>query len=96
MYATIVLGGSLLLEWLVLELLLLLLLPLWLEVVAYFTNAVSAGKLPLRSKLSMRAPARIKDAKLVMGWMLNKAAVAGCVPRIIISIDSSSEGLSLT
>ena len=59
-------------------------------------NAVSVGKQPLRSELSMQPSARIKDAKLVTGWMLNRALVVGCAPRMIISIDSSLEGLSRT
>ena len=70
---------------------LLLLLPL-----LSLANAVSAGKLPLRSVLSTRAPARIKDEKVVIGWMLSKPSTSGCAPRMIISIDSSSEGLSRT
>ena len=64
--------------------------------VACLANAVSAGKQPLQSELSTRAPTRIKDAKLVTGWMLNRAPMAGCAPRMIISIGSSSGGLSRT
>ena len=71
-YATAILGGSLLLGWLLLLLLLplvLLLLPLWLllEVVACLANAESVGKFPLCSELSTRVPARISDAKVVTG-----------------------------
>ena len=96
---TAVFGGSLLLGWLLplLLLLLLLLLPLWLAgVVACLANVVSAGKQPLRSELSMRVPARIKDVRVVTGYMLSKAPVADYAPQMIISIDSSSEGLSGT
>ena len=103
MYATTVLGRSLLLGWLLLLpllLLLLLQLPLLLllllGVMACLANAESAGKLPLHSELSTRAPARIRDAKVVIGWMLSRAPVDGGAPRMTISIDSSSEGLSRT
>ena len=62
MYALAGLGGSLLLEWLLLLplllLLLLLLLPLLLlGVVACLANVVRVGKQPLRSELSTRVPA---------------------------------------
>ena len=68
MYATAVIGGSLLLG-LLLLVLVLLLLPLWLllEVAACLVKAESAGKLPLRRELSTRVPARIKDANVVTG-----------------------------
>ena len=101
----VTLGGSLLLEWLLLLLLLLLLLPLplrlWLLLllpgaVSCLANAVSVGKRSLRSELSTRAPTRIKDAKVVMGWMLSRPPMVGCAPRMRISIDSSSEGLLRT
>ena len=90
--------GSLLLRWLLLlPLLLLLLLPLGpASVVTCLANVVSAEKQPLRSELSTRVPARIRDAKVVTGCMLSKAPVAGYAPWMIISIDSSSEGLSRT
>ena len=93
MYATAGLLLKLMLEPL---LPLLPLLFLLLEAVACFANSVRAGKFPLRSELSTRAPACIKDEKLGTGWMLSRAPVAGCAPLMIISIDSSFEGLSLT
>ena len=72
------------------------LLLLLLEAVTYFANAESAGKFPLYSDLSTRAPARISDAKLVMGCRQSRAPVTGYAPLMTISIDSSPEGLSLT
>ena len=76
--------------------LLLLRWLLLLEVLACLANAESAGKFPLHSELSTRVPTLISDAKLVTGWMHSRAPVAGCAPLMIISIDSLSEGLSLT
>ena len=69
-YATAVLGESFFLGRLLLLPLLLLMvvvLLLLLLAVAYLANAESAGKLPLRSKLSMRVSARISAAKVVIG-----------------------------
>ena len=74
----------------------LLLLLLWLEAMTCFANAMSVGKFPLRSELSMQAATQISDAKLVTGCILSRALVAGCAPLMMISIDSLSEGLSLT
>ena len=68
---------------------LLLLLPL-----LDLANADSTGKLLLRSESSTQAPARIRDENVVIGWMLNKPPTSGYAPRMIISIDSSSEVLS--
>ena len=54
------------------------------------------GEVPLHSELSTWVPALVSDAKLVIGWMHSRAAIVGCAPLIIISLDSSSDGLSRT
>ena len=74
----------------------LLLLRRLLVLLACLANAKSAGKCPLYSELSMLAPALISDAKLVMCWMQSRVPVADSAPLTIISLESSSKGLSLT
>ena len=59
-------------------------------------TTASAGKCPLCSVLSIRAPNLISDARLVTSWMDNRAPIAGCALLTIMLIDSLIKSLELS